>query len=77
LPRLVCSWTMPAPSNERQRLELELGELPAQIAALRQELENGRPHRARRERLLWTTENLERRLLALRVRLATLPTEPR
>jgi hypothetical protein len=77
LPRLVCSWTMPAPSNERQRLELELGELPAQIAALRRELENGRPHRARRERLLWTAENLERRLLALRVRLATLPTEPR
>jgi hypothetical protein len=51
---------MPAPSNERQRLELELGELPAQIAALRRELENGRPHRARRERLLWTAENLER-----------------
>ena len=77
MPRLVCSWTMPDPSKERQRLELELGELPAQIAALRQELENGRPHRARRERLLWTAENLERRLLALRVRLATLPTEPR
>jgi hypothetical protein len=68
---------VPAPTNERQRLELELGELPAQIAALRRELENGRPHRARGGRLLWAAENLERRLLALRVRLATLPTEPR
>lgn len=68
---------VPAPTNERRQLELELAELPAQIAALRQELENGRPHRARRERLLWSAENLERRLLALRVRLATLPREPR
>ena len=68
---------MPAPINERQALERELAELPAQLTALRQELENGRPHRARRDRLLWTAENLERRLLALRVRLATLPTEPR
>jgi len=68
---------VPAPTNERRQLELELAERPAQIAALRQELENGRPLRARRGRCWWTAENLERRRLALRARLATLPREPR
>jgi hypothetical protein len=44
---------MPRPRNERQELEQELAEIPGQIAAYRQELENGSPKRALRERLEW------------------------
>jgi hypothetical protein len=42
---------MPRPRNERQALEEDRAEIPSQIAAYRQEMENGRPHKARRERL--------------------------
>jgi hypothetical protein len=44
---------MPRPFSERQSLEQERAEIPGQIATYRQELENGRPHKARRERLEW------------------------
>ena len=53
---------MPRPLNERQSLEQELAEIPGQIAAYRQELENGRPHKARRERLLWQIRRVQKRM---------------
>jgi hypothetical protein len=53
---------MPRPLNERQSLEQERAEIPAQIAAYRQELENGRPSKARRERLEWQIREREKRL---------------
>jgi len=48
---------MPRPLNERQSLEQERAEIPGQTAAYRQELENGRPHKTRRERLEWRSGN--------------------
>jgi chromosome segregation ATPase len=60
---------MPRPRNERQELEQELAEIPGQIAAYRSELENGRPHKARRERLEWQIREREKRLADVRSRL--------
>ena len=42
---------MPRPLNERHFFEQELAEIPGQVAAYRQGLENGRATKARRERL--------------------------
>jgi hypothetical protein len=52
---------MPRPLNERQSLEQERAEIPGQIAAYRQELENGRLHKACRERLEWQIGAAEKR----------------
>jgi hypothetical protein len=60
---------MPRPFNERQSLEQERTEIPGQIAAYRQELENGRPHKARRERLEWQIREREKRLAEVEARL--------
>src|SRR5712664_2457731 len=53
-PYCAIILSMPRPLNERQSLERELAELPAQMVAYRHELEN-RPSisKARRERLEW------------------------
>jgi septal ring factor EnvC (AmiA/AmiB activator) len=51
-------------------MEQELAEIPGQIAAYRNELENGRPHRARRERLEWQIREREKRLAEVEARLA-------
>jgi hypothetical protein len=59
---------MPRPRNERQELERELVEIPGQIAAYRNELENGRPHTARRERLEWHISEREKRLAEIEPR---------
>jgi chromosome segregation ATPase len=67
---------MPAPNDERQSLGQELAEIPGQIAAYRQELENGRPHKARRERLEWQIREREKRLAEIEARLAALRAEP-
>lgn len=61
---------MPRPRNERQELEQELAEIPGQIAAYRNELENGSPKRARRERLEWQIREREKRLAEVETRLA-------
>jgi DNA repair exonuclease SbcCD ATPase subunit len=61
---------MPRLLNERQSLEQERAELPRQIAACWQELENGSPHRARRELLEWQIRKAEKRLAEVEVRLA-------
>jgi hypothetical protein len=67
---------MPRPLNERQSLEQERAEIPAQIAAYRQELENGRPSKARRERLEWQIKEREKRLAEVEARLAAMNVEP-
>jgi hypothetical protein len=66
---------MPRPLNERQSLELELVEIAVQIAAHRQELENGHPYKARRELLDWKIRERERRLAEVKARLAKLAAE--
>jgi hypothetical protein len=63
---------MPRPRNERKALEEERGEIPGLVAAYRQELENGRPHKARRERLDWQIREREKRLAAIEARLAAI-----
>jgi hypothetical protein len=64
---------MPRPLNTRQSLEQERDEIPRQIAAYRQELENGSPHKARRERLEWQIGEREKRLAEVEARLAAQP----
>jgi hypothetical protein len=69
---------MPAPTNERQRLELELAELPVQIATYRQELADTPTlpeYKARRERLDWQARNCQKRLASIRARLAAIVAE--
>jgi len=63
---------MPRHFNERQSLEHELrDELPAQLAAYRQELENAPViRRTRRERLEWQIREREKRLAEVEARLA-------
>jgi chromosome segregation ATPase len=63
---------MPRPRNARQALEEELAEIPGQLAAYRQEMENGRPHKARRERLEWQIREREKRLAEIEARLAAI-----
>jgi hypothetical protein len=63
---------MPRPLNERQSLEQERTEIPGHIADYRQELENGRPHKARRERLEWQIRERDKRLAEIERRLAAI-----
>ncbi len=66
---------MPQPPNERESLEQELAELPKQMAAYRQELDNtpALPEfKARRERLDWQARNCQKRLADVRARLRAL-----
>ncbi len=69
---------MPRPLNERQALEQELAEPPAQIAAYRQELADTPPlleFKARRERLDWQIRECEKRRATITVRLAAIKAE--
>jgi len=68
---------MPQPLSERQSLKAELAEIPRQIAAYWNELENGSPRRTRREQLEWMIQERERRLADVRARLAALRAETR
>jgi hypothetical protein len=63
---------MPTPPNERQSLEAELAELPNQLAAYRQEMENGDVKKARRDRLAWHIQKREKRLAHVRAKLTTI-----
>jgi DNA repair exonuclease SbcCD ATPase subunit len=65
---------MPRPHNERQSLEQERAGLARQLAAYRQELENGSPHKTRWEWLDWQIRKAERRLEDIKARL-TAPEE--
>jgi hypothetical protein len=56
---------MPRPLNERQSRERERAEIPGQLSAYRQELENGRTSKARRARLEWQIREREKRLAEL------------
>src|SRR5258708_24762335 len=65
---------MPAPTNERQRLEQERAELPDQIAATIAALAaTPLSHKARQERPMWQIRLDEKRLADVGARLATLP----
>jgi len=68
---------MPQPLSERQSLKAELAEIPRQIAAYRNELENGSPKRARRERLEWQIREREKRLAEVEARLEKVSAERR
>jgi hypothetical protein len=68
---------MPHPLSERQSLKAELAEIPRQIAAYWNELENGSPRRTRREQLEWMIQERERRLTDVRARLAAIRAETR
>ena len=62
---------MPRPRTERQAIEEELAQLPAQIANHKQELAATRPHdKERRENLEWRIRRDEKRTAELRARLA-------
>ncbi len=61
--------SMPRPLNEGQSLEQEREEIPGQISAYRQELENGRPPKARREQLEWKIREREKRLAEVEAKL--------
>jgi hypothetical protein len=66
---------MPTPPNERRSLEQELAELPVQMATYRQELADTPTlpeFKARRERLDWQVRNCQKRLAAIRARLAAI-----
>jgi len=67
---------MPQPLSERQSLKAELAEIPRQIAAYWNELENGPPRRTRREQLEWMIQERERRLADVRARLRAIKHEP-
>jgi len=67
---LLWSGAKPRPLNERQSLEQERTELAEQLATHRREVENGSPHRARRERLGWQIRKAEKRLAEIEARLA-------
>ena len=69
---------MPQPLNERRSLEQELAELPGQIATYRQELADTPTlpeFKARRERLDWHARTCQKRLAAIRARLAAIRDE--
>ena len=78
---ILSAWSLwsghalPAPNDERRSLKQELAEIPGQIAAYRQELENGRPPKARRERLEWQIREREKRLGDVEARLAAMKVE--
>ena len=63
---------MPTPTNERQALERELAELPAQIAGYQRELDaTPTENTARRERLAWQIRRDQKRLAEVTARLKT------
>jgi len=64
---------MSAPTNERQSLERESGELPGQLAAHQGELDATAPgHKVRRrERLLWQLRRVQKRMADIEARLAS------
>jgi hypothetical protein len=64
---------MPQTLSERQSLKAELAEIPRQIAAYWNELENGSP--TRREQLEWMIQERERRLTDVRARLRAIKHE--
>lgn len=67
---------MPRPRTERQAIEEELAELPAQVAAHRAALAaTPLGHRLTRERLDWFIRRDEKRTKDLQARLAALPLE--
>jgi hypothetical protein len=68
---------MPRPRNERQPLEEERSELPAQIAAYQRELEAMPPeNKAQREMREWRIRRDKKRLAEIETRLAALRAEP-
>jgi hypothetical protein len=68
---------MPRPRSERQALEEERSELPAQIAAYQRELEAMPPENtAQREMRQWQIRRDKKRLAEIEVRLAALRAEP-
>jgi chromosome segregation ATPase len=61
---------MPAPTNERQSLERERAELPAQLAGYQKELDATPPEsKERRERLTWQIRRAEKRMAEVEARL--------
>jgi hypothetical protein len=68
---------VPTPPNERRALEIELAELPGQIAAYWNEMEHGSLRRARREWLEWSIREREKRLAEVKARLAAIRAETR
>jgi hypothetical protein len=61
---------MPRPKSEHEALEHELREeLPAQLAAYRQELAVGPEDKMRREWLAWQIRRVEKRATELQTRL--------
>jgi len=62
--------------SERQSLKAELVEIPRQIAAYWNELENGSPRPTRREQLEWMIQERERRLADVQARLRAIKHEP-
>jgi hypothetical protein len=68
---------MPRPRSERQTLEEERSELPAQIAAYQRRLEAMLPeNKAQREMREWQIRRDKKRLAEIEVRLAALRAEP-
>lgn len=64
---------MPAPTNERQALQRERGELLSQLAKYQRELDATlQEQRERRERLAWQIRRVKNRTKDLKVRLAVL-----
>lgn len=65
--------SMPRPISERQSLEREREELPAQVAAYRRELDATPPDQNdRRERLEWQIRRVQERMVDVEARLAAL-----
>ena len=62
--------------SEHQSLKAELVEIPRQISAYWDELENGSLRRTRREQLEWMIQDREKRLAEVRARLAAIKHEP-
>jgi len=68
--RVVIS-PMPTPTNERQALERELGELPANIDQYQRELDATLIEaQERRERLEWQIRRVKKRMAEIQARLA-------
>lgn len=61
---------MPRPLNERQSLEQEREELPAQFAAYQQELAEGQADKTRRDFLEWHIRRAQKRMADVEARLA-------
>jgi len=66
---------MPRPISERQSLEHELLELPAQLAGYQRELIAGQADKTRREWLTWHIRRVQKRMADLEARLGALAAE--